>query len=190
MSGPAPSEEQITQERKVLELRRAGYGMTEVSRQLGMPLSTVKARYKAALARTLREPAAAVRDLEADRLDRLQAAIWNRAIKGELDAIDRVLKIHDKRVELLGLAHRHGVAERAQRIEFEKLRLMALTLGRALDEAGLDPETRARVEQVMFAQMREVAAEDAVEAGPAEPGGEPPALEGPADGQPAWEPPS
>ena len=43
------------------------------------------------------------RQLELMRLDELQVAVWDRAIKGELPAAHCVLKIMDRRAKLLGL---------------------------------------------------------------------------------------
>lgn len=43
------------------------------------------------------------RQLELMRLDELQVAVWNRAIKGDLPAAHCVLKIMDRRAKLLGL---------------------------------------------------------------------------------------
>jgi hypothetical protein len=57
-----------------------------------------------ALDATLREPAESVRKLEVERLDRLMLGVWTRAVGGESESIDRVLKIMDRRSKLLGLA--------------------------------------------------------------------------------------
>jgi hypothetical protein len=43
------------------------------------------------------------RQLEGQRLDRLQAAAWAKAVKGDLKAIETVLKIISQRSKLLGL---------------------------------------------------------------------------------------
>ncbi len=50
-----------------------------------------------------REDAVAARDLEADRYDQLQRAIWAKCLKGDTWAIDRALKLMDQRARLLGL---------------------------------------------------------------------------------------
>jgi len=44
-----------------------------------------------------------VLQLELERLDAMQAAIWDDAMNGHLGAIDRVLKIMERRAKLLGL---------------------------------------------------------------------------------------
>lgn len=43
------------------------------------------------------------RQLESQRLDRLQAAAWAKALKGDLKAIETVLKVISQRSKLLGL---------------------------------------------------------------------------------------
>lgn len=44
-----------------------------------------------------------LRETETLRLDRLQAAAWPSAVKGDLKAIETVLKVIDRRVKLQGL---------------------------------------------------------------------------------------
>lgn len=44
-----------------------------------------------------------LREVETLRLDRLQAAAWPSAVKGDLKAIDTVLKVIDRRIKLQGL---------------------------------------------------------------------------------------
>jgi hypothetical protein len=99
---------------KALELRRAGLGYAEIARQIGV--SGPGAAYKIvrdALKATYQEPADDVRKLELDRLDRLQLAMWKRALGGkdpagnpvppDYEAVDRLFKIMKHRAELLGL---------------------------------------------------------------------------------------
>ncbi len=56
-----------------------------------------------ALDKTLQEPAENLRQLELERLDAMLTAIWPQALNGYLGAIDRVLKIIERRSKLLGL---------------------------------------------------------------------------------------
>lgn len=92
------------QRRKALELRKAGAGYEDISRKLGLagPGSAYKI-VQTALKNTYREPADDVRKLELERLDRLTLALWTRSKNGDEIAIDRVLKIMDRRAKLLGL---------------------------------------------------------------------------------------
>ncbi len=90
--------------RKALDLRKAGASYDAIAQQLR--LSGSGSAYKivqAALKATYREPADDVRKLELERLDRLTLALWSRAQQGETEAIDRVLKLMDRRAKLLGL---------------------------------------------------------------------------------------
>jgi hypothetical protein len=55
------------------------------------------------MTRTLKQPTDELREIELDRLDRLQRGIWERAKDGDIRAIDAVLRIIDRRARLLGL---------------------------------------------------------------------------------------
>ena len=56
-----------------------------------------------ALKATLREPADEVRDLEVARLDAMLLPLWRRVQQGDERAVDRALKIMERRARLLGL---------------------------------------------------------------------------------------
>ena len=150
---PAPSQQTLEAERQVLEMRRAGIGIADIARRLNIPKSTAMSRYKAGMARTLRQPANEIREPETDRLDRLQVGLWAAAVRGDLGSIDRVLRIMERRARLLGLDHADGIAERALRIEQDKARLVAIAFGRALDAVQLTPEQRETMTQVLLQEL-------------------------------------
>ena len=90
---------------QALELRKAGATYQAIADQLGY--AQAKGAYKAvtsALKATLKEPAEELRTLEALRLDAALLAIWRRVTKGDDKAIDRLLGIMKRRMELFGLA--------------------------------------------------------------------------------------
>src|SRR3989339_619812 len=89
---------------EALQLRSGGAGFAQVAAELGYtsPARAFEA-VNAALDATLREPAEKVRELEADRLDRLQSAHWGNAMLGDQNATAVVLKIMERRARLLGL---------------------------------------------------------------------------------------
>jgi hypothetical protein len=96
--------ETVDRWRQALELRRSGESYQEIADRLGY--ANPSGAYDAvmgALKATLAEPAADVRRMEADRLDRLTLAAWPLATSGDLKAMDRVLSIMDRRARLLGL---------------------------------------------------------------------------------------
>ena len=99
-----PSPELIDKEHKVLELRRAGLTWQRIAEQVGYADHTgAYAAYKRAMKRTLQEPADELRQAEIDRLDRLQLAIWPRAMNGDNSSVVTILRIMERRAKLLGL---------------------------------------------------------------------------------------
>jgi hypothetical protein len=100
-----PDPELLDKERQVLELRRAGATYEEIARATGY--ATPQGAYLAygrALKRTLTSAGSEeLREMELDRLDRLQRAVWPKALNGEYPAVDRVLKIMAQRAQYLGL---------------------------------------------------------------------------------------
>lgn len=131
-----PTADVIERERRVLELRRAGVSFDLIATQVGYrDRGAAYKAYKRALARTLQQPAAELRDLEVDRLDRLLTAVWPKALRGDLAAVDRVLRVAERRARLLGLdAPVSVVSARAPApdLEVEQVaaEIIALTIGR------------------------------------------------------------
>lgn len=93
---------------KALELRRAGVPVPRIVEQLGF---SSRAACEAAIGRAidaqgiLTDPAK-VRELELDRLDRLQQAVWVKAVKGDVAAVDRVKALAELRLRIAGVASR------------------------------------------------------------------------------------
>ena len=108
-----PDPELVEKEIRVLELRRAGLTWQSISEQTGYAEATgAYAAYKRAIKRVMAEPVEEVRTQELDRLDRMQVAVWNRALKGDDKAINTVLRLMERRARLLGL-------DAAQRVQAE-----------------------------------------------------------------------
>lgn len=100
--------ERAARDAQALELRRAGVALPRIVEQMGY--SSAKAA-EDGLARALKAAGttfdpADVRALELDRLDRLQQAVWVKAVKGDLKAIEQAQKLSDARVRLAGIADR------------------------------------------------------------------------------------
>ena len=91
---------------KALELRKRGMNYTQIGEKLGCARSTA-CRYVLSelenLADKCREEAVHVRDLELQRLDALYLKAWEAVEGGDLAAIDRCLRIMERRAKLLGL---------------------------------------------------------------------------------------
>lgn len=89
---------------QAIELRKAGHTYQHIAEQLGWSnASGAEHAVKRALMRTIQEPADDLRTLECLRLDTLLSGVWQKAIGGNLQAIDRVLAILSRRAKLLGL---------------------------------------------------------------------------------------
>ena len=89
-----------------ISLRREGQSFAQIGQALGITKQSAHNLVKTALDRLAdetREVTAQWRALEADRLDCLQVAAWDKAIEGNLPAIDLVLKIMERRAKLLAL---------------------------------------------------------------------------------------
>ena len=126
---------------QALELRKAGATYQMIADQLGY--ASPKGAHKAvrsAMREALSEPAEAVRQLEALRLDAALLAIWRRVTKGDDKAIDRLLGIMKRRMELFGLA-----APRRQ--EFSGL--IATLSARDLNLKGLSAAELAELERLV-----------------------------------------
>jgi predicted transcriptional regulator len=91
---------------KALELRKRGMNYTQIGEKLGCARSTA-CRYVLSelenLADKCREEAAHVRDLELQRLDALYLVAYAEVEDGNIPAIDRCLRIMERRAKLLGL---------------------------------------------------------------------------------------
>lgn len=89
---------------KALSLRAAGLDYDTIARQLGMANRSVAWKaVQRALNEQKREAAAQVLDLELTRLDQMTPRVYSAAVQGDLRAIDRVLKIMERRAKLLNL---------------------------------------------------------------------------------------
>jgi hypothetical protein len=92
---------------KAIALRMAGVDYETIADRLDYASRQAAAKdVRRALEEYRAEETAAIeawRELEGQRLDRLQAAAWSAAAKGDLKAIETVLKVMAQRSKLLGL---------------------------------------------------------------------------------------
>lgn len=123
----------LQREQDALELKRAGVTYDVIAERL--KFANRGGAYKAvqrALVRTMQEPADELRTIELDRLERLHFAAWAKAINGDLRAIDRVLRIAERRAKLLGLdVALPGAGKGGELLDEEIEALMAEATGRA-----------------------------------------------------------
>jgi len=89
---------------KALELRKAGVSYQRIADTLGYKsASGAHKAVQTALKKTLQEPSDDLRKLEVERLDAALAAVWASVLKGQYGAVDRFLRIQERRARLLGL---------------------------------------------------------------------------------------
>lgn len=96
-------------QRQALALHRGGADFQAIAEALGY--ASRSGAWKAvrrAQARELRSAADALRAVELARLDAMQAELWDKAVVGNLRAVDRVLAIMARRAWLLGLDRSRG----------------------------------------------------------------------------------
>jgi hypothetical protein len=100
--------ERLERDLKCVEMRRAGVGWDAIAKQLGYAdPGHAYAQFMAVMKAYPREKVEQARDVELDRYDRLQTAIWAQCLdqdsKNQHWAIDRALKLMDQRARLLGI---------------------------------------------------------------------------------------
>lgn len=105
-SGVRKGEEvEIAQKRaEILELRKAGMTFPAIAKAMGYKdHSGVVKAYQKAMHETLAQPANEIRELEVARLDQMWQTWYPKAVGGNAGALDRCLRIMERRARLLGL---------------------------------------------------------------------------------------
>ena len=98
---------QVKKDNEALALRASGKGYDEIAKALGY--TNRSGAYKAVLrvldrwTRETGENVETVRSIELRRCDSMIVALWPAALRGDPQAIDRVIKIMDRRAKFLGL---------------------------------------------------------------------------------------
>ena len=131
----------------ILRLRKMGYDANRISDELDIPLDRVSSIIKSALkklSKDMKGAAEEIRSLELSRLDEMQSAIWNDCMDGKLTAIDRVLKIMERRSKLVGLdaPERLNVKTdiKIEQMNEAKDRLMSKILDMVPEDEAEEPE--------------------------------------------------
>lgn len=91
---------------RALALRAAGATFQQIGDQLGITRQSAHEHVTRGIARHVADADTAASELvvlETLRLDTLQSAVWRAAVSGDLRAVDRVLRIMERRARLLGL---------------------------------------------------------------------------------------
>lgn len=86
-----------------MELRLSGISYRAIATRLGISSSGAERMVKSGLKALPKDQAELVKEMELDRLDTMQAGIWNRVRRGDIHAIDRALRIQERRAKFMGL---------------------------------------------------------------------------------------
>ena len=103
VAGRKRSMERADRVLQATELRRAGASYEEIGRALGISKQNAHRLVTRALAKALRDHAEHIRIIEEERLDKIQRAAWPAAMRGEVVAINTVLRVMERRAKMLGL---------------------------------------------------------------------------------------
>lgn len=93
----------LEREAKAVALKAAGATYAEVGRVLGTDRSNAAKIVRRALEREHSEAVALMRQVEGERLDRLQRGLWLQATQGDVQAAMGVLRVMERRARLFGL---------------------------------------------------------------------------------------
>lgn len=105
-ANPGKAEAAAERRLKALELRKAGAPYRAIASQLGVSLKQAYddvTQELEVLAEKSQAEAAHVRTLELERLDAMTMAIWQQVRQGNQGAIDRALRVMERRAKLLGI---------------------------------------------------------------------------------------
>lgn len=120
----------------------SGLNYRDIADALGVSVGTIANDVKVIVGRLHRETMtdiAQVVDLELRRLDRALNGIWQKVLNGDLAAIDRFLRISERRAKLLGLeVQKVEMTKSIKEMTDDELTEFIASIGGA---AGLTPTT-------------------------------------------------
>ena len=88
---------------QAISMRKAGATYKQIGQELGITAMGAFKAVEVGLDKTLRESSEGLRELEVQRCETLMRGIWSKAIAGDVQAVDRALKISERIARLLGL---------------------------------------------------------------------------------------
>ena len=101
--GGIPNPAVIAKEQEIVKLRRGGLPFDLIGERVGLSTSGAQRAYERSLARVVKEDVDAIRQVETERLDLAQSAIWGKVLQGDNASIQSLIRIMDRRAKLLGL---------------------------------------------------------------------------------------
>ena len=103
--GRIPGTEQDRDERRMRVMRMVNSGMTrsDIAKRIGVSIPTVNDDVRAAINNKLRIDTEEYVGRQLTQIEDLRRAVYARALKGDMAALDRALKLMDREARLLGL---------------------------------------------------------------------------------------
>lgn len=95
---------------EALELRKAGLSYAKIGERLGIEESNAHSLVARACKAVAKELGEEIVQIERARLDGVLEGIWAKAAKGDYDAVDRCLKIAERRAKLEGIDKQRDAA--------------------------------------------------------------------------------
>ena len=112
--------EVLDKEKAVVSLRREGKTWDEIADLVGYGHKTsAQKAYQRAASRVLAEDVEALRELENERLDKLQNANWDKAMMGDVQAGTLLLRVFESRRKLMGLDQPTNINIKAEVISYD-----------------------------------------------------------------------
>ena len=94
----------LEKRKQALQLAIAGVDYQTIADRVGYnSRQAAHAAVKSALVETLRPPSDELRQMQLTRLDEMIKYLWSQVSKGNYNAVDRIIKIEERRAKLLGL---------------------------------------------------------------------------------------
>jgi predicted transcriptional regulator len=117
---------------KVFELFKAGYTPRQIAMYVGYSEQQTRellAEEQAAIVKDFIEDQDKARRLDLNRLDDMLRAVYSNAVKGNLNAVDRVLKILERRAKYLGTDQHVDKFQMGGKVTLEQLVLSSMKEG-------------------------------------------------------------
>jgi predicted transcriptional regulator len=141
---------------QAIELRKSGLTLKAISYELGVSTTMVHKYINTELRDLAEETKSTViemRQLELERLDIMMMGLWEQSESGDVAAIDRVLKIMERRAKLLGLDSPQKIAPTSLDglRPFNHMDLSEEEIGKRLDELEAKRKRRQPLRDVNIA---------------------------------------
>lgn len=150
---------------RAFELRKAGATYAVIAEKVGYnDKSAARKAVEGELNRVIGEPAKEALQLELERLDTMNRAIWPKVLKGDLKAIETGLKISERRSKYQGLddyeRRMAEVEERRIALEEAQALMVAQALANVLNSLNLSPEQREKAPELVDHEMKQLTGEN------------------------------